>query len=343
MKTFNITKNYNMSELLKVDLPENIFICFGNCVEVIKKIQGEIKNAGIIGCSASGVISSGLILEPHEIIVVYVLSLKKTEMRCIVEDFSDYEDSYLCGTRLAEKFKIKKNLSGAIILSEGLLMNSSEFTKGISDSISSEVPIMGGLAADSLMFVKTFTYDNKNIYEKSVVAIAFYGSFFKMKVFSAAGIESFGIERRVTKAIKNTIYEIDGKPALDMYQNYLGRVITGCSRGEELNFPIEISENFETKEGLIRTPLIVDVDKRTITFTSEVAEGSLIRLMMAVKSELIIAAERVFLNALEYIVENKIKDFNMFIVSCSARKISLGDDVGMEIPQEIENQFGFYS
>jgi hypothetical protein len=343
MRTFKLTNQDDVTQVGDLDQEGNIFFCLGNRTDLIKSLQKATSKAKIVGCSTASTIMGNTLINPEEALVVHVLMFEKTASEVYEDKFDGYDDSYDCGQRLALKFSKKEDLSGVIILSEGLLMNSVDFAKGLSDSIGLNIPVMGGLAADNLKFTKTFVFDEKNIYDQSVIAVAFYGKSFHMKTFSGAGIKSFGIERQVTKAVKSTVYEIDGKPALDVYESYLGEQLTGYQNGKELNFPIEISENFETKDGLIRTPLIVDVVKRTITFTAEIPENSTIRLMLAVKSDLILAAESVDLEMQEYVQEHNIQNYDTLIISCAARRIVMGEEAHMELPSKRNRQFGFYA
>lgn len=343
MKTFNISSINDLEQLKNFDATKNVYFCFGNREDLITKLQQETSHSKIIGCTTSGAVYNSLITNPDESLVVNILELKDTETRVFMESFSDYDDSYQCGVKIGKKLSAHDDLAGVIVLSEGLLMNSVDFTKGLNEENKWNAPVMGGLAADNLKFEITKTFNNESILTKTVVAIGFYGKKFHMKTFSASGIKSFGIERRVTKSVKNVVYEIDNKPALDVYEKFLGKELKHYQAGKELNFPIEISENFETKEGLIRTPLLINREEKTIAFTSEIPENSMIRLMMAIKNDLILAAESVDGQIVSYAKENNIKEYSSFIVSCAARQIVMGEEIHMELPSHSNQQFGFYA
>ena len=54
-----------------------------------------------------------------------------------------------------------------------------------------------------------------------IIAVGFYGSLV-VTYGSVGGWDSFGPERTITKSKANILYELDGKPALDIYKKYLG-------------------------------------------------------------------------------------------------------------------------
>jgi hypothetical protein len=53
------------------------------------------------------------------------------------------------------------------------------------------------------------------------------------------GWMDFGPERRITRSAGNVLYELDGKPALDLYKTYLGERPQGLP-GSALLFPLSI-------------------------------------------------------------------------------------------------------
>ena len=58
--------------------------------------------------------------------------------------------------------------------------------------------------------------------EGEIVAIGFYGSALKIGYGSLGGWDTFGPERLITKSSNNVLYELDHKPALMLYKEYLG-------------------------------------------------------------------------------------------------------------------------
>ena len=54
------------------------------------------------------------------------------------------------------------------------------------------------------------------------MAVGFYGSRIRIGSGSVGGWDAVGPQRVVTRADGNTLFDLDGLPALDLYKQYLG-------------------------------------------------------------------------------------------------------------------------
>ena len=113
-----------------------------------------------------------------------------------------------------------------------------------------------------------------------MVAIGFYGPSIVIGYGSRGGWEGFGPRRRITRAQGNTLFELDGQPALALYKRYLGERATGLP-ATGLLFPLELTKDAAEKAGLVRTILAVDEAKQSLTFAGDMPEGWYARLMKA--------------------------------------------------------------
>jgi hypothetical protein len=204
--------------------------------------------------------------------------------------------------------------------------------------------ITGGLAGDGTKFEKTFVGLNAIPSSGEIVAIGFYGDKLVLSHGSIGGWESFGLERKVTKADFNVLYEIDGKNALDLYKTYLGKYADELP-SSALLFPLSIKLG-EDKNPIVRTILSIDEEKQSMTFAGDIPEGSKVRFMKANFDRLIDAASNAANNCL------KMKDNNpklALLISCVGRKIILSNRIDEEVEAVAEifnNQTtlgGFYS
>ena len=71
------------------------------------------------------------------------------------------------------------------------------------------------------------------------------------------GWSDFGPERRITRSEGNVLYELDGKPALDLYKTYLGDRAAGLP-GTALLFPLSLRREGGSGEPVVRTILGID-------------------------------------------------------------------------------------
>ena len=73
-----------------------------------------------------------------------------------------------------------------------------------------------------------------------VTAVGFYGDRVQIGHGSAGGWDPFGPRRLVTRSKGNILYELDGKPALELYKQYLGERAEGLP-ATGLLFPLALS------------------------------------------------------------------------------------------------------
>lgn len=71
------------------------------------------------------------------------------------------------------------------------------------------------------------------------MAIGLYGDYVKLGHGSKGGWDKFGPERLVTKSKGNVLYELDGRPALQLYKEYWGDRAAGLP-ATVLLFPLAI-------------------------------------------------------------------------------------------------------
>jgi hypothetical protein len=143
---------------------------------------------------------------------------------------------------------------------------------------------------------------------------------------SLGGWDPFGPERLVTRSKGNVLFELDGRPALSLYKQYLGEHSKGLP-ATGLLFPLSVRvEPGETP--LVRTILAVDEQQQSMTFAGDVPEGAYARLSKANVDRLIdgaVGAARASCPAGSVAPELAI------LISCVGRKLVLKQRVEDEV------------
>ena len=335
-KSIIIKNKEEFNLLTPFDKPNTLFISFCNNRALIKDFQSFIKKGKIIGASNCSSISGEELVDPN-ILTVGILEFKSTTIKTSFVELTEYHQSENSALNLMKSLSSNEDFSGAIILTKGLNIDGLGFAKGINSGNPKKVPIIGGFAADSLIFSDTFVFNNSIISNNGCIGAALSGKNVYLEVNSKAGLKSFGVERKITKSCRNIIYEIDGKPALDVYEKYIGKNFSTDAAGSYFVFPFEIGKDLNFKSGIVRTPLKLHAEEKSIELVSEVPNMSFLRLMMTSPDELIMAAEDVNSD------NSNEKDSFSLIVSCAARKVVMGEQTIMEIPKDRKSQVGFYS
>jgi hypothetical protein len=320
---------------------------FGN-KELLKEqqhidyLRKEYPSAQIVGCSTSGEICQEEVFNLN--IICTAIWFENTVIEIAEEQINSMEDSFIVGERLASKLE-RDQLIHVMILSEGLNINGSELTKGLNSRFNDKISITGGLAGDQDNFSETVIVHNQAGVNNLVLAIGFYGEHLQVGYGSMGGWDSFGVDREVTKSIGNTLYELDGQPALELYKKFLGDHAANLP-ASALLFPLSlIIKNTET--ALVRTILSVNETDGSMVFAGDIPQGEYVRLMKANNNRLIEGANGAA-EMSKISMKNSDPDLAI-LISCVGRKLVLKQRVEeeLEIVREVvgnnTTMTGFYS
>ena len=310
---------------------------------------GELREmfpqAHILGCSTGGQIRNDDIGDDE--IAAVALRFDATKLRLAREAAPGPEHSRNCGEAIGRALKAD-DLAGIFVLSDGLSVNGSELVAGITSVVGSRIPLTGGLAGDGAKFEQTLVGGDCAPQDRTVAAVGFYGSAVRIGHGSAGGWDEFGPRRRITRSKGNVLYELDGQPALDLYERYLGEDAKGLP-GTGLLFPLLIRDPAQADHDLVRTILAVDHAARSMTFAGDVPEGWSAQLMRGNFDRLAAGAAEAARQAAAGLGENIHQNGVAVLVSCIGRRLLMGqrtmDEVeaaGLELGSRMP-RLGFYS
>jgi hypothetical protein len=238
-------------------------------------------------------------------------------------------------------------LRAVLVYSDGLKVNGSELVRGLSSVLPASVVITGGLAGDADRFSRTWALEDGVPTSGVVCAAGVYGDRVRVGHGFAGGWTIFGPERVITRSEGNVLYELDGKPALQLYKDYLGDYASGLPAAA-FHFPLSMrASRGDDQEGVIRTVLALDEASQSITFAGDMPQGSMARLMRANLERLIEGAAVAATHASE--TSNRDTPTLAITVSCVGRRIVLGERTEEELEATLDScpagtqQVGFYS
>jgi hypothetical protein len=288
--------------------------------------------ASLVSASTAGEIAGETVCDNS--IVVTALEFESTTIRCCSTNINEHASSYSTGSHLMKALS-SDDLSAVFIISDGTFINGSELVTGFAENNPGKIPVTGGLAGDGPRFSHTFAGLDQLPGEGNVVAIGFYGDRIRVGHGSFSGWDEFGPERTITRSDKNSLYEIDGKKALDLYKEYLGPYKEELP-GSALLFPLSLKEPGSSGL-LVRTILSIDENEGSMRFAGNLPQGSKVRLMKGSFDRLIDGSSTAAKNSIASTEETSPE--LAILVSCVGRKLVLLDRTDEEV-QAVQQIFG---
>lgn len=317
---------------VKQTLQNPLVLIFGNRYlledgDVYKEVRALFPDGHLIFGSSSGDIVAGAVNDEH--ITITAIEFKKTNFEVQTTSILDANnDSKLAGKTIVDKLT-KDGLKHIFVISEGSSVNGSDLTKGMQES-APDVLITGGLCGDAARFEKTLASYNEQPKEGEIIVIGFYGETFEASFSIYGGWTPFGPERLITKSEGNVLYEIDGKPALDLYKTYLGDKAEELP-GSALIYPLNVKSQ-ENEQSFVRTILNIDEEHNAMILAGDVPENATVQLMMTNMDNIAIASETAANRAME---GRKSPPELALLVSCIGRKLVLDQRVEEEVEEVI--------
>lgn len=316
---------------------------FGQDSQVLADVRRMYPRSHIMGCSTAGEILSTEILDDS--IVVSVIRFERTELRSAYATVGRAEDSVGAGAALA-KALAGPGLRAVFVLSDGTSVNGSHLVEGLNNGLPENVVVTGGLAGDGTAFGKTWVLEGGLPRDGVVAAVGFYGEHLRIGHGSKGGWDIFGPERVITRSRDHVLYELDGRPALDLYKEYLGDRAAELP-ASALLFPLSVRANRQDNNRVVRTVLAVDEGEKNLTFAGNVPTGHLAQLMRANFDRLIDGAAGAAAELRP--VLTSAGPTLCIAVSCVGRRLVLGERAEEEVEAVVEGmnsqaqQIGFYS
>jgi hypothetical protein len=293
-------------------------------IEWLDELRSSYPKARLFGCSTAGEICDTRVFD--DTLVCTAVTFEHTPLAVVQARLSQGTGSKDAGERLAKALD-PVGLLHVFALSDGQHVNGSELVRGMLAHLPKGVQVTGGLAGDGARFQRTLVFADERPAEDAIAAIGFYGSKLKVGYGSLGGWDTFGPMRLVTRSDGNVLYELDGKPALELYKTYLGEHAAGLP-ATGLLFPLNLRRPGQDRT-LVRTILNVDEAKQSLTYAGDVPEGSMAQLMKANFDRLIDGASGAAKTSYEQI--GSVSPDLAILISCIGRKLVLKQRTEEEI------------
>ncbi len=197
---------------------------------------------------------------------------------------------------------------------ESLTIAPQTIVKHLQEALGPHISIFGGATGDQWRFQQTYQFCGTQVLSNAVPILLLAGEF----CFSYGAVSGWtpisqpGI---VTKSHGPVLYEIDGQPALEFYQRYLGNLPPSPE------YPLAIFET-EGSDFCLQGCVAHNPELGSATFFDHIPEQSIVRLTKASRDEILAASRTSFMNALTN-YPGTAPEVALFF-SCGARRYLLG-------------------
>ncbi len=262
--------NRENSALFHIYVPYNIKEGWKEAEKVRKNLQAVFDNPKFIGCSATGsIIDSDL---TGNKIVVSALISEYADTKIEVIPYYSKQGS-LEAQKLIDYLQSIEDLRGIEIITSADYQHMEEMGKLI-DILPEDIEIFGGVAVGDDKY-PAYVFGDDSYSTNSSVFVAYSGKDLHLSATRIFGWNAIGYPLKVTRSEGPVLYEIDGKPAYDVYKHYLQIDKNNNFFYNALEFPLEV-EMDEDMDGYIRHAKAVN-DDGSILMSSIIPEGSNVR------------------------------------------------------------------
>lgn len=112
--------------------------------------------------------------------------------------------------------------------------------------------VVGGIAADDGHFQSAYMLLGDKVKTNGLIGVLLYGETLKTLITSFEGWRPIGRQFTVTQAHKNTVFKLDDRPIIEIYNDYIGEHITQLFPKSVTEFPLMLRNS---KRNILRAPI----------------------------------------------------------------------------------------
>lgn len=318
----------SLAALVSEEFQPTLAVVFGS---VALDLEGAVRVFRAAGLDVLAASSSGEIAAPGEAddcvfeqsLVALILDLPREAYRLQLIDAAGRTSGAL-GEAAGQWARQAFARPGLIALSAGLMMDGEQVVNGSIRGAGGVLPFFGGLAGDDLRMQQTVVFVQDERSDHGLALLALDQEQVVLSAVSASGWRGIGLEKTVTRAEGNVVFEIDGKPATEVYREYL-QMIGQESIPRNAEYPLEVTR----REGqtVLRAAMMVDATRQALVYAGTVEQGAHVRFANPPGEEIITCAKE----EVDALKRRQPAADALLLFSCKARHLALGPMVEDEI------------
>ena len=251
---------------------------------LLRAVREATSEAPLCGCSGEGVIAGGEADESN--FAIAVMAIRSDELcfrNGIVTGLSEEPARAGRGIAAAIQPEVSSDTLALFLFPDGITVNFARLLDGLEGHLRLDrfLPLVGGTAGDNMDFKRTYQYCNDQVVSDGAAWALLSG---QAQIAWAVNHSCVpvGVEYKVTRSEGNVIYEIDGRPALEVLRGYFADDDIEDWARFVLSFPfgLKVPGYMQDYDEYIIRGMVGGRDDATgsVTMPTEVAEGTSIWL-----------------------------------------------------------------
>jgi len=288
---------------------------------ILQKINQAFPELLLIGGTSDGEISSVLGFQQDSVTLMLFCSDEVEFSVAVGRNVS--KNPIAIAQRAIETAAARLTASPCLCVTcpESLTTSGMLILEGLKQGLGKEVPVVGGTTGDQWKFQETHQFFGTEVLSDAVPILLMAGNL-RVGYGVQSGWTPMGKKGIVTKAQSNTLYEIDGQPALNFYRNYAGETRPSPEHRLAVFEANRDSWYMRTSSGKY------DEESGSICFFADMPEQAQIQVVCATRDKIIDSAAVSMQTALENYPGDE--PVAVLFFSCTGRIYVLGTQTQME-------------
>jgi len=314
-----------------------VFISIAQDIDGVRQVLDQA-GVSIFGATSSGEFIDGELGAGS--IAMLLLDLDRTYFHLMLEDYEGRDMGGLAEEMATAAVSRYEHPAFILSCSFDVIQSSADMgedmLRAIEKVAGSDSPIWGGRAGDDFRFQKSVVFNGERSTTSGILLLVLDGDRVDVKGQSVSGQKAIGIEKVITKAVNNWVFEIDHQPAADVVMKFLGLQLTQ-EQAETFN-PADIVFSLIRDKGepVLRGVGVFNWMERSFSILGRIREGDKVKMTLPPDFEVMEEETR----DAERIRDTVIPDPDALLVfNCMGRLGLFGPMAGDEV-ENLRNVFG---
>jgi hypothetical protein len=330
-----------------VDRPDFVFMFASvgyDQPSLLRTVREATGGAPLTGCSAEGTINGDDADESNFSVVVTAISSDELHWTNGIAT-GLRADPRAVGQQVAQELQadLSSSTMGLFIFTNPFAGTTNDFIAGLETNLSTDrfLPLWGGVAGDNLAWRQAYQYYDDDMISDGVAYTLLSGEAQTAWAISHS-CTPIGSERIVTRCQGKVIYEIDGKPVLEVIKEYIpdpDLVANWNHYVLALALCFKAPEYFEDEEYVAQAMPRINEDDGSVMVQTEVSEGTSVWFSRRDKEKVVSGLDRMAARISQQLGDAQPK--LVFQFDCAARgKTMLREQEKLQLLRQFRRSLG---